>query len=225
RALLGDADGAVAELVADPSDDAATAARIGIARGKILLAADHANEAADVLEKVSSDLRGYGRARAALPVAERIDLELASCEAQLAATGSCKTTRRLDLLVAQLHPRAPARARFAMIDASNAPPSSGSTRADALTRALNVLVDAGARPIRIAELRWQIAQICAPGTDCRGLATAAREAFQAAGRAAEVAEIDRWLADQPASSSVSRDGSGAPDAVTPSRRDRRGPQP
>jgi hypothetical protein len=226
RALLGDVDGAVAELVAAPSDDAVTVARVGIARGKILLAADHASEAGDVLGKVSSDTHGYGRGRAALPIAERIDLELAACEAQLAATGICKTTYRIELLVARLHPRAPARAQLAILDARNTPPQSGASREHALTRALDLLIEAGAAPIRIAELRWQVAQICALGSDCRRLAAAAREAFQAAGRTAEVAEIDRWLADRSADpSSVIRDAVAPSDAATPSHRDPRGPQP
>ena len=84
-------------------------------------------------------------------------------------------------------------------------------RSYALRKALDILVDIAAAPVRIAELRWQIARLCADGSDCRRLATAAREAFQAAGRTAEVAEIDRWLAD--------------PAAATPTRRDPAGPQP
>jgi hypothetical protein len=230
RALLGDVDGAVAELVAGPSDGAAQVARIAIARGKVLLAASRAGEAAAVLDRVSSDARSHGRDRAALPVAERLDLELTACEAQLAATGACKTTDRIELLLARLPPRSPARAQLALVDARNAPPESGADREHALTRALDVLIEAGAAPIRIAELRWQVAQICALGADCRRLAAAARETFQASGRAGEVAAIDRWFDDQPqvgasGTPGAPRDAGAAPDAPAAPRREPRGPAP
>ncbi|TMQ24362.1 MAG: serine/threonine protein kinase [Deltaproteobacteria bacterium] len=227
RALLGDVDGALADLVPAASDDANTAARILIARGKVLLAADHASEAVDVLDKVSSELRSFNRARAALPVAERIDLELASCEAQLVARDTCKTSYRIDLLVPGLHARAPARARVALVEARGASSADSRTmRGFELSKALGILVEAGAAAMPIAELRWQIAQICPFNTDCRGLAGQAREVFQAAGRTAEVADIDRWLVDQPPTPAwITRDAGAAPDATPPARRDPWGPQP
>jgi hypothetical protein len=226
RAVLGDVDGAVDALVPEATDDATAAARIAIARGKVLLAADHASEAADVLDKVSTELRGSAKARAALPVAERIDLELASCDAQQAAIGSCKTRYRLDLLVKGLPAGAPARARLALVSARDASAlEARSMRAYHLTRALDILIEVDAPPLRVAELRWQLAQRCAAGTDCRKLATAAREAFLGAGRTAEVAEIDRWLADPSAASSPAGRDDGAASGSAPSRRESMGPQP
>jgi hypothetical protein len=235
RALVGDVDGALADLAAEPAADPVTAARIGLARGEILLAADHASEAADVLDHLIPEPRAGAAARdaaatgaapaaaapagsapagAALPDAERIDLALAACDAQIALTGGCKTVRQLRRLFASLHPRAPARARLAQIEAAVAPPESRRTRATELLRAIDILVDAAADPVQIADLRWQVAQLGVAGTDERGLATAARDAFQAAGRTAEVAEIDRWLAETSATPSPS-DAGGAAAAPLP----------
>jgi hypothetical protein len=101
--------------------------------------------------------------------------------------------------------------RVAELEAHGAPADQPRRRAELLQQALEILLDTAAAPVKIAELRWQIARLCADGSDCRRLATAAREAFQAAGRTAEVAEIDRWLAD--------------PAAAGPTRRDPAGPQP
>ena len=228
HALQGDHDGALAALAAlaaqhgsgadsrpdpgrDPTSEAFAAARIAIARGQLLLAGDHASEARDVLDRAVSALRSTP---IALPVAERIELQLAACEAHLAAagglTGDCRGSR-LAALIEKLHPQAPARVRVAELEAHGAPADQPRRRAEHLQRALEILLDTGAAPVKIAELRWQIARLCADGSDCRRLATAAREAFQAAGRTAEVAEIDRWLAD--------------PAVTTPARRDPAGPQP
>ena len=223
RALLGDIDGALAALVPAANDSATTAIRIAIARGKALLAADHASEATDVLDKALSD-SSYGQ-HPALPISERIDAAFAACEARRAATGTCKTDR-IAALIGSLHPRAPVRAQLAILEAAIAPPESRSAAGHGLARALEILVEAGAEPIRIAELRWQLAQLCMPGADCRGLANQAREAFQAAGRSTEVAAIDRWLAEAPATPSwLTRDAGVAPEAPPPARRDPRGPQP
>ena len=270
RALLGDVDGALAELAAEPAADPVTAARFGLARGEILLAADHANEAASVLDKLSLESRpgatgrdagsrsspagsspadlapggavpgggaageaaaggaaaggaapgGAAAGGAALPNAERIELVLAVCEAQIALTGDCKAVRQVRRLVASLHPRAPARARLAKLEAALAPPESRRTRATELLRAIDILADAAADPVETAELRWQVAQLGVPGTDERGLATAARAALLAAGHSAEVSEIDRWLAETAATPP-----SGAGSATSLPRREGVGPQP
>lgn len=229
RALIGEVDDVLVGLVPAASDDALTAARIQITRGKILLAADHANEARDVLEKVSSDLRGYTRKLAAMAVPERTDLELAACDAQLAATESCKTSYRVGLLITALHPRAPVRARLAVIEASGElARQSPSARSRTLSAALDILVDAHAEKLHIADLRWQIAQLGAfrVEQDHVQLARAAREVFSAAGRADDVAAIDRWLADHPADSSPPHvDDAAAPPDAAPARRDPWGPQP
>jgi serine/threonine-protein kinase len=222
RALLGDTDGALAELVPAASDDATTAIRTAIARGEALLAADHVSEAADVLDKALSD-SSSDRQHPALPIAERIAAAFAACEARRAATGTCKTDR-IAALIGSLHPRAPVRAQLALVEAAIAPPESRSA-AGQLPRALEILVEAGAEPIRIAELRWQLAQLCMPGADCRGLANQAREVFQAAGRTAEVTAIDRWRIDAPPAPSWSAHDAGVPDAAPPVRREPRGPQP
>jgi hypothetical protein len=234
HALQGDLDGPLAALAAlaaehgagagngssagsrlgpgrDSVVEALAATRIAVARGQILLAGDHATEARDVLDRAVSAVRGKP---IALPVAERIELQLAACQARLAATGGltgdCQASR-LAALIEKLHPHAPARVRVAELEAHGAPADQPRRRAELLQQALEILLDTAAAPVKIAELRWQIARLCADGSDCRRLATAAREAFQAAGRTAEVAEIDRWLAD--------------PAAAGPTRRDPAGPQP
>jgi hypothetical protein len=254
RALLGDIDGALSDLAAEPTANPVTAARIGLARGEILLADDHANEAAAVLDKLASESRPGAAVRdagpraapagsapagsapagsapagsapaesapvgAALPNAERIDLVLAVCEAQIALTGDCKAVRQIRRLVASLHPRAPARARLAKLEAATAPAESRRTRATELLRAIDILAEAAADPVEIALLRWQVAQLGVPGTDERGLATAARAALLAAGHTAEVSEIDRWLGETAATPS------GAGSATSPPRREGVGPQP
>ena len=231
RALVGQVDDVLAGLVPSASDDPLAAARIQITRGKILLAADHANEARDVLEKVSSELRGYSRKPVVMGVPERIDLELAVCDAELAATETCKTSYRVGLLITALHPRAPVRARHAIMEASSElARQSPSMRSRDLSAALDILLEARAEKLRIAELRWQIAQLGAFRVehDHVQLARAAREVFDAAGRADDVAAIDRWLADQPAGQATGSpphgDGAASPDA-TPAKRDPLGPQP
>jgi hypothetical protein len=230
RALIGAVDDVLAELVPAASDDALDVARIEITRGKILLAADHANEARDVLEKVSSDLRSYTRKLAVMAVPERTDLELALCDAQLAATDTCKTSYRVGLLITALHPRAPVRARLAIIEASSElARQSPSMRSHDLSAALDLLVEAHAEKLQIAALRWQIAQLGAfrVAHDHVQLARAAREVFSAAGRADDVAAIDRWLAEQPAGSPPPPhvDDRAAPPDAPPAKRDPLGPQP
>jgi hypothetical protein len=174
-----------------------------------------------VLDDLAGELR-RGAPHATLPIAERIELELDACEAHVAAGGDCRTYR-IGMLVSPLHPRAPARARLALLEAGTTPPEHASLRSHALRKALDILVDAGAAPVRIAELRWQVAQVCPLGTDCRALAVAARDAFEAAGRTTEIAAIDRWLIDAPVTPSwVTRDA-GVPDTAPPHRE--RGPQP
>jgi hypothetical protein len=232
RALVGPVDPILGELVPAASDDALAAARIELVRGRILLAADHANEARDVLEKVSADVRSYTHRLAAMAVPERIDLELAVCDAELAASDSCKTAYRIALLITALHPRAPVRARLAIIEASGERARQApSTRSRELSSALDILVEAHAEKLRIAELQWQIAQLGAfrSGHDHAQLARDARVAFAAASRTDDVAAIDRWLAEQPAGSAPAvDDGSApidAPAATTPAGRQPVGPQP
>jgi len=238
RALGGDVDAALADL-ADLSStsnaDPLIAARAEVARGRILLAADRAGEARDVLEKVERDIRGRGRASTAtaMAVPERIELELALCEAQVATSDRCKASYQLETLLKPLHPRAPAHARLAIVQAgSDALRSLTSLRSQYLMNALDILLEAGAAPLPIAALRWQVAKLGAGGADRRRLATAAREVFAASGKTAEVAEIDAWLGGTDGSDgSTPSAGSGtasAPDAGAPrgSRpRDPWGPQP
>jgi hypothetical protein len=162
-----------------------------------------------------------------MPVPERIDLELALCEAQVATSDRCKASYQLDTLVKPLHPRAPVHARLAIAEAgSDALRSLTSLRSQYLMTALDIVLEAGAAPLQIATLRWQIAQLGAGGADHRRLATAAREVFAAHGKTAEVAEIDAWLGR----GSDGTSGSAAPDDAAPARdpshpRDPRGPQP
>ncbi|HEU4730983.1 MAG TPA: hypothetical protein VFT22_23980, partial [Kofleriaceae bacterium] len=227
RALLGDADDAVAQLEPQASDDPLTAARISITRGKILLATNHAGEAREVLDQVSADARSYTHKLAAMGVPERTDLELTACEAALAATGSCKTSYRIEALVGALHPRSPLRARYAMIEAANDHARQlVLMQARELSAALDILLDAHADKLRVAELRWQLAQTGAPRVehDQQKLAQEAREVFQAAGRAEDVAAIDRWLAGHPDGTPPAA-GDGDPSTVAPARRDPWGPQP
>jgi tetratricopeptide (TPR) repeat protein len=233
RALAGDAasgdgvDRILADLPAAGSDDPLTTARIEIARGRILLAANRPGEAREALEKVERDVRSRGRTVAAVPMAvpEHIDLELAVCEAQLATSDRCKASYQLDNLLKPLHPRAPVRARLAIaLAGSDAIRELTSLRSQYLLGALDILVDAGAEPLQVAALRWQVAQLGAGGADRRRLATAARETFQAHGRTAEVAAIDAWLGRGSDGAAPPPVDAGAPrDRSRP--RDPWGPQP
>jgi serine/threonine protein kinase len=228
RALAGELDAALGDL-APPAADPLTAVRVEIARGQILLAGERAGDARDLLEKIERDVRNHRGVAAAiaLPVPEHIELCYAVCEAQLATSDRCKATYQLELLVKPLHPRAPARARLAIAQArGDAIRQFSSLRSQYLMTALDVLVDAGAAPVQIAELRWQVAQLRSGGVDHRRLATAAREAFEAAGRTAEVAEIDAWLGD-PSDGPRPADAVDAGAPATPSKgpRDPWGPQP
>ena len=233
KALLGEPDAVLASLAAAPSDSPLAAARIEIARGQILLAADRPGEARDVLEKIEREVRGHGRAATAiaLPASDHIELGFAVCEAQLATSDRCKISYALDGLLKPLHPRAPARARLASAQArGDAMRELKSLRSQYLVTAIDVLVEAGAAPLAIAELRWQVAQLRSGGVDHRRLAAAAREAFQAAGRTAEVAEIDAWLAQQPEGTRPAVEPGHAtepgPSTAEPKRpRDPWGPQP
>jgi serine/threonine protein kinase len=218
-------DDALAGLAPAGADGPLTAARLALARGRILLATDRAVEARDVLEATERDVRGYGRTLRplAMAVPERIELSLAVCDAQLAAASPCRAAQQLDALLEGLHPRAPARARAAIAEAAgHAVREHRAARSQHLVKALEILVEAKAEPLQIAELRWQVAQLGFGDLDHRGLATAAREAFQASGRTAEVTEIDAWLSEDPAHrpSAPAR----AP-AEPPRARDPWGPQP
>jgi eukaryotic-like serine/threonine-protein kinase len=220
RALLGQVDDVIANLLAIPSDDPLATARIAIAHGKLLAAADRPGDAAATLESVERDLRGYGRSRKpiAVPIPERIDFALTLCEAQVAAAHPCRSYQ-VDAMLKGLHPRAPARARFAIAQAASASLQQyRSLHSQHLVTALDILVDAAAEPIQIASLRWQIAQLGFGGLDHRTLATLARDAFRAGGHTAEVADIDAWLSEQP----ISRPGAAPPG---PPKRDPWGPQP
>jgi hypothetical protein len=218
QALLGDRDAALAGLAELPAEAPLAAARVAVARGEIWLAGGRAAEAADALDRVISPGRrgaaGRGGGAAALPIAERIALALAAYEAHLASGDRAMRPARL---LEALHPRAPVRARFELLDARYTSAEQPVSRAYALGAALALLDDAGAAPVAIAELRWQLAELCMAGTDCRGHATWARDAFQAAGRTEDAAAIDRWLAAQAAG--------GAPAPAGPPRRELPGPQP
>jgi hypothetical protein len=162
-----------------------------------------------------------------MAVPERIELELALCEAQVATSDRCKASYQLDTLLKPLHPRAPAHARLAIAQAnSDALRSLTSLRSQYLLTALDILLEAGAAPLQIAALRWQVAKLGASGADRRRLATAAREVFAASGKTAEVAEIDAWLGDASDGATGAALPADAAPARDPSRpRDPWGPQP
>ncbi|HEX3478475.1 MAG TPA: serine/threonine-protein kinase, partial [Kofleriaceae bacterium] len=154
RALQDDVDGALTMLAAlaaepgplDSTSEALATARIAIARGQLLLAGDHASEARDVLDRAMSAVRGKPFA---LPIVDRIELQLAACEARLAATrglvGDCQGSR-LAALVEKLHPKAPARVRVAELEARGAPADQPRRRAELLQQALEILLDIQAAP-------------------------------------------------------------------------------
>ena len=234
RALLGEVDAVLADLASGASGAPATAGRLEVVRARILLAAGRTSEARELLDHVELghverghvELVARGRAGslgpAPMAIPDRIDLELTACEIAPADAGSCKASFQLEALIKALHPRSPARARFAIAEAnrSSARPYK-SVRSRYLAQALDILIEAGAEPVRSAELQWQVAQLGAGGLDHRRLATAARDAFQAAGRSAEVAEIDRWLADPLDTPRSPADAGTDPHDEAP----RRGPQP
>jgi hypothetical protein len=239
RALLGEVDAVLADLASGASGAPATAGRLEVVRARILLAAGRTSEARELLDHVELGhvelghvelghvaLVARGRAGslgpAPMAIPDRIDLELTACEIAPADAGSCKARFQLEALIKALHPRSPARARFAIAEAnrSSARPYK-SVRSRYLAQALDILIEAGAEPVRIAELQWQVAQLGAGGLDHRRLATAARDAFQVAGRSAEVAEIDRWLADPLDTPRSPADAGTDPHDEAP----RRGPQP
>src|SRR5262249_6752548 len=97
RALLGDVDAILAELdaavAAAATADPRSAARIATARGQLLLAVTRPAEAHTAFDEVIRAIAGYSRTLTAvrLPLPEHLELRLADCEAQLAATHSCTT--------------------------------------------------------------------------------------------------------------------------------------
>ncbi|MEO7730602.1 MAG: hypothetical protein ABIY55_06480, partial [Kofleriaceae bacterium] len=105
-------------------------------RGQILLAAGRANEATAVLDQVRLEVQGYGKrgARAPMANAERLELELTACEAQLAADGHCKASYQIDRLLEALHPDAPVRARAAAARRSPRAPEAVAPDAATTTR-------------------------------------------------------------------------------------------
>ena len=238
RALLGEVDRVLAELVPAPSDDKLTAMRIAIARGKVLLAADRPGEARDVLDKLATD---YALPRNQLPNAERLDLDLAACDAEVAVTGACKVAHP-GLRASMLYNHAAVQVRISLMDLRAAdattPPYS---RMLTLQRARSALLEAQADPVQIAELGWQLAQLAEAGTDRerRQLALDARTALARAGRTADVAAIDAWLTEHPGAPAEERAAGSADEpvddheavpldaapAAAASKRDPWGPQP
>ncbi len=212
RALTGEVDDALAALPV--AGDPAAQARIALVRGQILLAAGRAAEAVAVLDKLRRTTQGARPV--AMAHAARVELELTACEAGLASAGRCQIGAGIDALLEPLHPRAPIRAHFARA-AGSAPDEYKLTRSRHLLTVLDLLIEAGAAPVQLAELRWQIAQLRAGAVDHRGLAAAARAAFLAAGRSDAVAAIDAWLGEASAAPT--------PTDTPPPRREPWGPQP
>ncbi|HEY5920317.1 MAG TPA: hypothetical protein VIV11_01545, partial [Kofleriaceae bacterium] len=114
----------------------------------------------------------------------------------------------------KLHPKAPLRVRYLLANVRDRRERPNPYVAHDVVQAIDILTVAGAPPPAIAELHWDLARD--PNVsprDARAHAESARTLYAGAGRTAEVAAIDRWLAGAADDAGVA--GSDDPWATTP----------
>jgi hypothetical protein len=192
RGLDGDVAGGFAELDAIPKSDPATAIRIDLARALILRDGHREREALDKLAPIANQLAMRSDVYV-LPAAERVAATTAMCRlvVELAASTPCPTAIAV---TSRLHANAPARVA-GFVTTARRDQHYAFMVAWAYKRAIAIMVEVGAPPVAIAELQWERARV-AEGSlaERQDAARAARRAFAAAHRDADVAAIDDWLA-------------------------------
>jgi hypothetical protein len=197
RALAGDPDAALAALARIPAGDATTRARVDIATAEIQLRAGRGAETSRILSELIRRTReptsiDYDYERIGLSAFERTHAWFLRCDAAYAQQSKrdCWDPPWLE----KMHASAPLRARQ-QLNQYRAEKREGLTFARlSLAKAIEILAGAKIEPITLAELRLELVRLDPTRYDRKEHAKAAREAFAAAGRAAEVAELDAVLA-------------------------------
>lgn len=200
--VLGRADPSAghAQLAALPAADETTRARVALAHADVDLAA---GRAADAHRRLHELLRHIYE-----PTATRRDyvrVGLSAYERTLAWLQRCAAAIELGLSrdcwrptwLAAMHPRSPLRARYLVHESRQYQRSSGRPMKLLLIEAIAILKAAGAHPVAIAELQLDVLRSDGPLGDLESVAEA-RAAFAAAGRDAEVAELDAMIGAAPA---------------------------
>ena len=198
RAVTGELDAALAALAALPAPDPIDAIRIAVARGQILHGAGRFAEARAVLvpatKPIAQAVDGRGDALA-MPVEERVAAMLLRCEVEVEVEDQPMGCFEAKLALDKLHPKAPARTRYIRARVRDRRERPDAYVEQDLEELAAILVAIGAPPVRIAEVRWELARDpMASVRDARAHAIAARTLYATAGRLDEVAAIDRWLA-------------------------------
>ena len=106
----------------------------------------------------------------------------------------------------KLHPQAPLRVRYLRAKVRDRRERPNAYVEHDLVAAIDILTAAGASPVAIAELHWDLARD--PNLfprDARAHAESARALYVAAGHGAEVAAIDRLLAGSASDAAVPDD--------------------
>ena len=214
RALAGEVDGALQDIAAITGDDT-TALRVQIARAHILADAGSNKEAIAALQPVLL------RDRRGLSAAEEADAALLECDAKLAIQDSEYYCGKPQLLTTG-HQKSPLQARY-LLQRSQHLRQQSKSNASWLDDAIEILAEANARPILVAELRLESARDNTTSRKTRKVhALAARPIFAAAGRLDEARACEAIIAavdaeyppiDVPADAGVAappRDASGDP---------------
>ncbi|MEO8702890.1 MAG: protein kinase [Kofleriaceae bacterium] len=184
-------DSAIAELEAIAKTATERVSRLAnFARAHVLRSAQRFSEALELLRELSSTVR---TSKSPVAMHERFAIIAEECDAELdlAKSAGCSAE-----VVKSFHPMAPQRARNHLLRIrDNRVHGLVYLLPRSLEAALAVLVELEAPAVLIAELRWELAR-CeqVEPEQRRAAATAARAAFAAAGRTAEVEQIDLFLA-------------------------------
>ncbi|MBS1122040.1 MAG: hypothetical protein H6Q90_4268 [Deltaproteobacteria bacterium] len=200
RGLAGDPDGALGELAHAPTNEPESQLQLDAARGQILVAAGRADEAWAPFHAAYKriDRNDYLK-HPALPYHQALQIALEHCglDAQRGSDLPCNPPPQL---LNNLDPHAPAHFLLHLQRAAQYALESRAMQDIPLGDALEILVANQGSPLRIAELRWQIAQI--DGMNGPSLrwqhAHDARAVFAASHRTADVSAIDAWIVEKAA---------------------------
>ncbi|MEJ7600203.1 MAG: hypothetical protein WKG01_20005 [Kofleriaceae bacterium] len=199
RAATGDPDAALAALTAITNSTPLDTLRTEVARGQILHAAGRSAEALEILVLATKPIAQATEERAgsalAMPVEERVDALLVRCDVEVAVSELSMGCFEAKLALDKLHPKAPARTRYIRARVRDRRERPNAYVEQDLEELVEILLVIGAPPVQIAEVRWDLARDPTVTTRAaRAHAIAARTLYAAAGRLAELAAIDRWLA-------------------------------
>ena len=207
RAANGDLDVALASLPAPRPPDqeepdpnrASDAIRVAVGRATILHAAGRTADArealATALRPVVSAMFERDTGVLAMTAGERAEALVLRCEIEVVVDETGVACYDAQQALDKLHPKAPLRVRYLLAKVRDRRERPNAYVEHDVLAAIEILTLVGAPPPAIAELHWDLARD--PNVsprEARKHADSARKLYAGAGRTAEVAAIDRWLA-------------------------------